>query len=116
MRPNVLYYICKQRGFIMNIGTLVCRLFSGNLRIGTITGKELDEKGWAHFSVVWHDDGCHRMATDWSNKLRNDGTDIYNTTYRTDELTVVAVKHLEKVASGHHLLKDYRPELEIPAC
>jgi len=116
MRPNVLYYRCKQRGFIMNIGTLVYQARLGNLRIGTITGKELDEKGWAHFSVDWHDDGCHRRATDWSNKLRNDGTDSYGTTYRTDELTVVTVKHLEKVASGHHLLKDYRPELEVQTC
>jgi hypothetical protein len=105
MRPNVLYYICKQRGFIMNIGTLVWQANQGNLRIGTVTGKKLDEKGWAHFSVDWHDDGCHRKATD-----------CYNKTYRVDELAVATVKHLEKVSSAHHLLKDYRPELEIPAC
>jgi hypothetical protein len=100
----------------MNIGTLVYQESQGNLRIGTITGKELDEKGWAHFSVNWHDDGGHRMATDWKAKLRNDGVDHYNRSYRTDELTVVSVKHLEKVSSAHHLLKDYRPEREIPAC
>jgi hypothetical protein len=100
----------------MNIGTLVCRLFRGNLRIGTITGKELDEKGWAHFAVDWHDDGCHRMATDWTTKLRNDGVDRYNKTYRTDELTVVTVKHLEKATVAHHLLKDYRLVREVPAC
>jgi len=100
----------------MNIGTLVCRLFRGNLRIGTITGKELDEKGWAHFAVDWHDDGCHVMATDWVTKLRNDGVDRYRKTYRTDELTIVAVKHLEKATVAHHLLKDYRPEQEMPAC
>jgi hypothetical protein len=56
------------------------------------------------------------MATDWSDKLRNDGTDSYNKTYRVDELAVATVKHLEKVSSAHHLLKDYRPELEIPVC
>ena len=100
----------------MNIGTLVYQVSQGNLRIGTITGKALDEKGWAHFSVDWHDDGCHRMATDWAEKMRNDGVDRYNKTYRVDELTVAAVKHLEKVASAHHLLKDYRPEQEMPAC
>ena len=100
----------------MNIGTLVWQDSQGNLRIGTVTGKELDEKGWAHFTVNWHDDGCHRMAVDRSDKLRKDSIDSYARTYRVDELTVVPVRHLEKVASAHHLLKDYRPELEIPAC
>jgi len=100
----------------MNIGTLVCRLFRGNLRIGTITGKELDEKGWAYFAVRWHDDGVHVSATDWTTKLRNDGIDRYNRTYRTDELTVVSIKHLEQSVSAHHLLKDHRIEQQIPAC
>jgi hypothetical protein len=100
----------------MNIGTLVWQANQGNLRIGTVTGKELDEKGWAHFTVDWHDDGCHTRASDWKAKLRNDSADQYTRTYRTDEITVVAVKHLEKVSSAHHLLKDYRPVREIPAC
>ena len=56
------------------------------------------------------------MAVDRSDKLRKDSIDSYARTYRTDELTVVEIRHLEKVASAHHLLKDYRPELEIPAC
>jgi hypothetical protein len=56
------------------------------------------------------------MAADWKAKLRNDGVDHYSKAYRVDELTVVAVKHLEKATSAHHLLKDYRPEREIPAC
>jgi len=100
----------------MNIGTLVWRNSQGNLRIGTVTGKELDEKGWAHFTVNWHDDGCHRMATDRSDKLRKDNVDSYARTYRSDELTVATVKHLEKAASAHHLLKDYRSEQQFPAC
>ena len=100
----------------MNIGTLVWQDSQGNLRIGTVTGKELDEKGWAHFTVNWHDDGCHRMATDRSDKLRKDGVESYSRTYRADELTVATIKHLEKAAAAHHLLKDYRPEQEIPTC
>ena len=100
----------------MNIGTLVYQVNQGNLRIGTITGKELDEKGWAHFSVDWHDDSAHVSATDWTTKMRNDGIDRYNRTYRTDELTVVSIKHLEQSVSAHHLLKDYRPVRELPAC
>ena len=56
------------------------------------------------------------MATDWQTKMRNDGVDRYNRTYRSDELTVVEIKHLEKVTVAHHLLKDYRPEQEMPAC
>ena len=101
----------------MNIGTLVYHQHShGNLRLGTITEKELDGKGWAHYVVKWHDDGCHVQATDWQTKMRNDGVDRYNRTYRSDELGAVEVKHLEKATSAHHLLKDYRPEQEIPAC
>ena len=102
----------------MNIGTLVWQDSQGNLRIGTITGKELDEKGWAWFAVNWHDDGCHYRAMDWTSKLRNDGIDRYNRTYRGDEITVVAVKHLEKSVVAHMLL--HRPRLsseqELPTC
>ncbi len=101
----------------MNIGTLVYHQHShGNLRLGTITEKDLDKKGWAHYAVHWHDDGCHVQATDWQTKMRNDGVDRYNRTYRSDELGVVDVKHLEKATAAHHLLKDYRPVQEAQAC
>ena len=101
----------------MNIGTLVYHQHShGNLRLGTITEKDLDKKGWAHYAVDWHDDGCHVQATDWQTKMRNDGVDRYNRTYRSDELGVVDVKHLEKATAAHHLLKDYRPVQEAQAC
>ena len=100
----------------MNIGTLVYQVNQGNLRLGTIIGKALDEQGWAHFSVDWHNDGCHVQATDWQTKMRNDGVDRYNITYRSDELGEVAIKHLEKATVAHHLLKDYRPVREAPAC
>ena len=85
----------------MNIGTLVWRNSQGNLRIGTVTGKELDEKGWAHFTVDWHDDVLHRMATDRSDKLRNDGVDSYSRTYRVDELAVLNLSHLDYSIVGH---------------
>jgi len=85
----------------MNIGTLVWRNSQGNLRIGTVTGKELDEKGWAHFTVDWHDDVLHRMATDRSDKLRNDGVDSYGRTYRVDELAVLELSHLDYSIVGH---------------
>ena len=85
----------------MNIGTLVWRNSQGNLRIGTVTGKELDEKGWAHFTVDWHDDVLHRMATDRSDKLRNDGADSYSRAYRVDELAVLDSSHLDYSIVGH---------------
>ena len=85
----------------MNIGTLVWRNSQGNLRIGTVTGKELDEKGWAHFTVDWHDDVLHRMATDRSDKLRNDGVDSYNRAYRVDELAVLDLSHLDYSTVWH---------------
>ena len=85
----------------MNIGTLVWRNSQGNLRIGTVIGKELDEKGWAHFTVDWHDDVQHRMATDRSDKLRNDGVDSYSRAYRVDELAVLDLSHLDYSTVGH---------------
>jgi hypothetical protein len=85
----------------MNIGTLVWRNSQGNLRIGTVTGKELDEKGWAHFTVDWHDDVRHRMAVDRSDKLRKDSVDSYARAYRVDELTVVDPSHLDYSIVGH---------------
>ena len=69
----------------MNIGTLVWQDNQGNLRIGTITGRKFDDKGWAWFSVDWHDDSGHARAMDWTSKLRNDGIDRYNRSYRADE-------------------------------
>ena len=85
----------------MNIGTLVWRNSQGNLRIGTVTGKELDEKGWAHFTVDWHDDVLHRMATDRSDKLRKDNIDSYSRAYRVDELAVLDPSHLDYSIVGH---------------
>ena len=85
----------------MNIGTLVWQDSQGNLRIGTVTGKELDEKGWAHFTVDWHDDVHHRMAVDRSDKLRKDSVDSYARAYRVDELTVVDPSHLDYSIVGH---------------
>ena len=102
----------------MNIGTLVYQSRAGLLRFGTIATKELDEKGWAHFAVDWHDDGCHYRAMDWTSKLRNDGIDRYDRHYRSDELAVVAVKHLEKSVVAHMLLHHPRlsSERELPVC
>ena len=102
----------------MNIGTLVYQENQGNLRFGTIIGRELDDKGWAWFSVDWHDDSGHARAMDWTSKLRNDGIDRYNRPYRADELTTVSVNHLERAACCHMLLNHPRlsSELELPVC
>ena len=102
----------------MNIGNLVYQDNQGNLRFGTITGRELDDKGWAWFSVDWHDDGNHGRAMDWTSKLRNDGIDRYNRSYRADELAPVPVNRLERVAYDHKMLNHLRPttERELPVC
>jgi len=102
----------------MNIGNLVYQENQGNLRFGTITGKELDEKGWAHFTVEWHDDGCHAQAMGWVSKLRNDGIDRLNRAYRADEISLVALNHLERVACAHMLLNHPRLAIdpEFPVC
>ena len=97
----------------MNIGTLVCRLFRGNLRIGTITGKELDDKGWAHFTVDWHDDVAYDAAVEWMNKMRN--TDDHKHLYRADELTPVSSGHLSRVISSHVANAHFRTPV-LPAC
>ena len=102
----------------MNIGTLVYQENQGNLRFGTITGRELDDKGWAWFSVDWHDDDGHARAMDWTSKLRNDGIDRYNRSYRADELTPVPVNRLERIAYAHKMLNQSLStiERELPAC
>jgi hypothetical protein len=101
----------------MNIGNLVYQENQGNLRFGTITGKVFDEKGWAWFAVDWHDDGAHKRAMDWTSRLRNDGIDRYNRTYRADELSLVDPRHLGKVVGEHTVSQAPRHiELEIPAC
>ena len=99
----------------MNIGTLVSQENQGNLRFGTITGKELDEKGWAWLTVEWHDDVVHTRAMDWTTKMRNDGVDRYNRTYRVDELTPVSSAHLSKAITSHVTHARFRTP-EIPAC
>ena len=102
----------------MNIGNLVYQDNQGSLRFGTITGRELDDKGWAWFSVDWHDDSGHARAMDWTSKLRNDGIDRYNRPYRADEFSPVPVNRLEKVAYAPKMINHSRSttELEIPAC
>jgi len=99
----------------MNIGTLVWQDNQGNLRFGTITGKVFDEKDWAWFTVDWHDDGAHQRAMDWTSRLRNDGVDRYNRTYRADELTVVRSSHLSKAIASHVSHARFRTP-ELPAC
>jgi hypothetical protein len=86
----------------MNIGTLVYHQHShGNLRLGTIVKKSIDQGGWAQYVVNWHDDGAHLKATDWQTKMRNDKVDRYNITYRADELTPVNPEHLSRALSGY---------------
>jgi hypothetical protein len=99
----------------MNIGTLVYQENQGNLRFGTITGKELDEKGWAWFAVDWHNDVRHARATNWTTKLRNDGIDRYNRTYRADELTLISSEHLSRAVTAHGSHAHFRTP-ELPAC
>tara|TARA_R110001599_G_C11744011_1_gene608219 strand:+ start:177 stop:482 length:306 start_codon:yes stop_codon:yes gene_type:complete len=86
----------------MNIGTLVYHQHShGNLRLGTIVKKSIDQGGWAQYVVNWHDDRAHLKATDWQTKMRNDKVDRYNITYRADELTPVNPEHLSRALSGY---------------
>jgi len=97
----------------MNIGNLVWNVYHGGLRFGTITGKELDAKGWAHFTVDWHDDGIYDDAMKWMNKLRN--TDDHKRLYRADELTLVSSEHLAKAIASH--TPHFRSRTpEIPVC
>ena len=83
----------------MNIGNLVWNAYYGGLRFGTITDKKVDDKGWAHFTVDWHDDVAYDSAVKWMNKMRN--TDDHKHLYRADELTPVSSEHLSKAIDSH---------------
>ena len=97
----------------MNIGTLVWHAYYGGLRFGTITGKKIDDKGWAHFTVDWHDDAIYDRAVKWMNKLRN--TDDHKHLYRADELTPVSSGHLSRAITSHVAHTKFRTPV-MPVC
>lgn len=97
----------------MNIGTLVWNVYYGGLRFGTITGKKIDDSGWAHFTVDWHDDAIYDDAVKWMNKMRN--TDDHKHLYRADELTPVSSGHLSRAITSHVTHTKFRSPV-MPAC
>ena len=96
----------------MNIGNLVWNAYHGGLRFGTITRKKIDDSGWAHFTVDWHDDAIYDRAIKWMNKLRN--TDDQKHLYRIDELTLVSSEHLSRAISSHATHMHSRRQ--VPVC
>jgi len=84
----------------MNIGSFVFNSWQGMPRFGTITDKRLDNNGWAHYVVAWHDDASHKQASEWQNKMRRTD-DAEQAEYRADELSVVEPSHLDYSIVGH---------------
>ena len=84
----------------MNIGSFVFNSWQGLPRFGTVTDKRLDEKGWAHYTVDWHDDAEHKQAAEWQNYLRRTD-DAEQTEYRADELSVIDPSRLDYSIVGH---------------
>ena len=97
----------------MKIGSFVWHSFNGLLRFGTVSGKTIDKKGWAHYTVVWHDDTGYQYV------MNTEGTPALATLehqYRVDELTLVDTEHLSRALSGHTRFSIPRPKPEIPVC
>jgi len=105
---NVEISVFKKE-FKMNIGSFVWHTFNGVLRFGTVVRTELDLAGWAHCSVIWHDDGVYdRAMEDEKNTER---------LYRVDELGLVNPEHLAKSIAQHNATFPRKKlEPEIPAC
>ena len=90
--------------YSMTAGSLVARASmvrnGGDLRLGTVTDKRLDDGGWAYFTVAWHDDAKYDETVAWQNKLRNT-SDARQTEYRVDELNLIDPSHLDYSIVGH---------------
>jgi len=98
-----------KKEFKMNIGSFVWHTFNGVLRFGTVVRMELDVSGWAHCSVIWHDDGVYDHAMG--------GEEPTERMYRVDELGLVGTEHLAKSVAQHSATFPLQPiEPEIPAC
>mgnify|MGYP003652999615 CR=1 FL=1 len=82
----------------MNIGSFVWNVFNGVLRFGTIERTDLDASGWAHCSVLWHDDEVYNRAIDESSELDQTARDRM---YRIDELNLVSIDHLAQSIAQH---------------
>ena len=54
----------------MNVGSLVWNVFHRILRFGTIVEREVDDRGWAHFKVDWHEDHSYESARAWDARFR----------------------------------------------
>ena len=93
----------------MNIGSFVWNVFNGVLRFGTIVRMDLDVSGWAHCSVVWHDDEVYNRA------LAGEATT--ERLYRVDELGLVPTDHLAESVKQHIAVFPTKfNDSGIPAC
>jgi hypothetical protein len=90
--------------YSITAGSLVARVSmvrnGGDLRLGTVTDKRLDDSGWAYFTVAWHDDAKYEASVAWQNKLRNT-SDVGQVEYRADELKIIDQSHLDYSIVGH---------------
>ena len=97
----------------MKIGSFVWHTTNGLLRFGTVTGKTIDEKGWAYYTVSWHDDARYQYA------MNAEGTPelaLPQYQYRVDELALVETGHLSEALSGHTQFRPAYQDSELPAC
>tara|TARA_R110002020_G_scaffold109500_1_gene253374 strand:- start:822 stop:1121 length:300 start_codon:yes stop_codon:yes gene_type:complete len=78
----------------MNIGSFVWNVFHSILRFGTIIDREIDENGWAHFKVEWHEDHAYDQAIAWDSQFREHAE---GRLWRADELYPVETIHLAEV-------------------
>lgn len=75
----------------MKIGDVVYNEWHGIRRYGIVQSLNIKEEGltvpWTYAKVKWFDDEPYERVVENTNRLRNDGSDIYKSEYRIDKLS-----------------------------
>ena len=73
---------------MLNIGSLVYKVWQDKIRFGTIRESAADVKGRVHFTVTWHNDPIFAAATN-------------NLQFRAYELSAISPADLADVTTSH---------------
>ena len=85
----------------MKVGDLVCNMYHGILRFGTISNvSQRGNTGWTYYGVLWHEDDKYNSAIKWRNRMR--GVHIHQMFYRADELTPVDGRRIGDIVDCHN--------------
>ena len=75
----------------------VYQVYGGELRIGQVIDKRVDESGWAHYKIKWAHDQKYEKTILHKEKMRavEEGT-FYRQWYRSDRVTPFDITVLQE--------------------